>query len=525
MVDRIANTEWGAGVEISTSFIGNDAREELFESGRVVEDRDEFERFRSQSIQLNLNSTTRLDASVLRFNGEVEFEDSDFRERSRRTPLAASQPAFNRNRRSDSDELEYELGIDYEWQLGDDWVAKAIALRRREREDEAEQDLLGESNDSVEVRQETDETATETETITRLELDWSGPAAHLVELDFEAALNSLDNELRLLARRDGELVEVEVPGANNRVEEVRGDAQVRDTWEAGAISVESALGAEFSEIRQSAAGVPDQQFFFLKPSITLIHTPDRTIVNRLNLSREVSQLDFNDFVSSTNFSDDDLDRGNPGLEPQNTWLVEASSERRFGEVGVAKLTAFHRWVRDVEDQLPIGDRFEVPGNIGDGRRWGLEFEGTVPLMALGLEESRLDIEAGWEDSSVTDPVSGRTRRFSDQRKYRFESEFRQELIAQRWAWGFETEYLDESTVFELDEIDIDDRGFDLEFFIETTRYLGVKMQLVAQNLLDRKLIRDRTVFAGPRDTADVEFRELRERRRGRSLLLSVSGSF
>ena len=66
---------------------------------------------------------------------------------------------------------------------------------------------------------------------------------------------------------------------------------------------------------------------------------------------------------------------------------------------------------------------------------------------------------------------------------------------------------------------------DVEAFVETTRYFGVKMQLTVQNLLDRRFLRDRTVFDGPRSTSPVAFREIRDLRRGRSVLLSISGSF
>jgi len=531
VVDRNGNTEWGAGLRLSTSFFGNDADEDLIIDGRVVEDRDEFERNREHSIRVNANSVTRLDRVVLRFNGEAGFEDGDFRERSRRTPRIDGQPApaaaFNLDRRGDEDELEYELGTDIEWTPGSAWTAKLIGLRRREHERGVDQELLGPTSAEADLRQEAATETIETESIGRIELDWSGLDRHLLELNLEAALNSLDNELDLFAVQSGTgLVAIEVPGANNRVEELRGDMELRDTWEIGPkLSLESALGAEASEISQSGAGTRDRMFFFFKPSVALTHSPNRRVINRLNLSREIAQLDFSDFVSSTNFGDNDVDRGNPDLEPQQTWLAELSTEKRFGDVGAARLSVFHRWVRDVQDRLPIGDEFEVPGNIGNGRRWGVEFEGTVPLTPLGLEQSRLDIESGWEDSSATDPVTGDDRRFSGQRRFAFESQFRQDLVGAGWAWGFETEYIDDSRVFELDEIDVDDRGFDLEAFVETTRYLGVKMQLTVQNLLDREFIRDRTVFDGPRGTSDVEFRELRDRRRGRSVLLSISGSF
>lgn len=167
----------------------------------------------------------------------------------------------------------------------------------------------------------------------------------------------------------------------------------------------------------------------------------------------------------------------------------------------------------------------MPGNIGDGRRWGLTAEGTVPLNAIGIRRARLDLEARWEGSSVTDPVTGTDRRFSGQSRYALEGELRHDLVDAGWAWGIETEYIDRSVRFELDELDIDDRGVDVETFVETTRYFGVKMQLVVQNLLDRKFLRDRTVFDGPRGSSPVDFREARELRRGRSVLLSVSGAF
>ena len=249
------------------------------------------------------------------------------------------------------------------------------------------------------------------------------------------------------------------------------------------------------------------------------------MLNRIRFRRDIAQLNFGDFISSANFFDDDIDRGNPGLEPQQTWAAEVSTERRFGALGVAKVTVFHDWVRDVQDRLPIDGRFEVPGNIGNGRRWGASAEGTIALEPVGMEKARLDLEARWEHSAVTDPVTGMTRRFSGRRRYALEGELRQDLVEAGWAWGVESDYVDRAVAFELDELDIDERGVDVEAFVETTRYFGVKMQLTLQNLLDRRFFRDRTVFAGPRGSSPPDFREMRDLRRGRSVLLSISGSF
>ncbi|MEX2498437.1 MAG: TonB-dependent receptor [Wenzhouxiangellaceae bacterium] len=525
VIDRSGDTTWGAGISASTSFFGNTVDETLLLSGVPAELRDEFERSRSQELRLNANSTSRLGETTLRLNSEIRYRLSDFLERSRRTPVAAPENAFNLNQRSDDTQLDIELGGNLEWQPAAAWEARIIGLHRSSIADDEDRELLIVAPQPADLRRQADRDTTDRESIARLELDWNAHTDHLVELDLETALNSLDNTLVLRVGQDGMLVPVDVPGANNRVEELRGDLQLRDTWQLGDFSLESALGAEASRISQSGDGTPDQDFFFFKPSLTLVHAPHARSINRLRLAREIAQLNFGDFVSSANFFDDDIERGNPGLEPQQTWVAELSTERRFGPIAFARLSAFHNWVNDVQDLLPIENQFEVPGNIGDGRRWGLTAEGALPLHSIGMKQARIDLEARWENSSVTDPVSGADRRFSGRRRYALEGELRQDLVGARWAWGIETEYADRSVRFELDELDIDDRGVDVEAFIETTRYFGVKMQLTVQNLLDRQFLRDRTVFDGPRDASPVAFRELRDLRRGRSILLSVSGSF
>lgn len=525
MVDQSGNTTWGLGISAGTSFFGNTINERVLVGGANVEDRDEFERNRSRTLQLNGNSSTSFGEASLRFNGEIGYQKSDFLERSRRTPVSVTGNPFNLNRQSEDTELEFELGGDFEWPLAPNWKAKLIGLHNSTIADDENREILIVQPLPPELQRQAIRDTRQDESIGRLELDWTASADHLLELDFETALNSLDNALVLRISDDGELSPVDVPGANNRVEELRGEIELRDTWQLGIFSLESAVGAELSRISQSGGDTPDQSFFFLKPSLTLVHAPHERLLNRVRFSREIAQLNFGDFISSANFSDNDIDRGNPGLEPQQTWTAEVSSERRFGAIGVGTLSVFHSWVRDVQDRLPIDGQFEVPGNIGNGRRWGFTAEGTFPLLLLGLDQARLDLEARWLDSVVTDPVTGATRRFSGHRRYALEGEFRQDLVEAGWAWGIESDYVDRAVRFELDELDIDERGIDLEAFVETTRFFGVKMQLIVQNLLDRRFLRDRTVFSGSRESSEVDFREIRDLRRGRSVLLSVSGSF
>lgn len=525
VVDRRERTEWGLGLELSTSFIGNEADEVLFEGDRISEQRSEFERYRNQSVRLNANSQTTFERSRLNLNLELRYRDDDFRENSRRTPQNSNLDPFNLDQRGDTDHFRIEVGSELSWSASPDWSADFIGLLRRESIDNLDQRLLGPARDRLEITEASDQRTLTAETIGRIQLDWSGLERHLLELDVEAALNRLDNTLQLFGRTADGWTEIIVPGGNNEVEELRGELSLRDTWTGSGVSIESALDFEVSQLSQRDASAPDRRFFFFKPSLTLVHSATAGRVDRIRLRREIAQLDFSDFVSASNFGDADIDRGNPDLEPQQDWLLQVSSEQRFGDLGSARLTLFHRWVQDVQDRLPVEGQFEVPGNIGDGRRWGAALEGTAPLDVFGMKQARIDFETRWERSRVTDPVTGRSRRFSGQRHYEIETTVRQDLPALRMAWGVETEYEDHRAQFELDEIDRNASGLDLEPFIEWTRWGGVKMRLTLQNLLDRRFERDRRIFEPDRNAGDPRFRELRDRRRGRSLLLEISGSF
>jgi len=523
MVARRGNTRYAAGLEAEHFFFGNVADERLEADGVLAELRDDVDQTRGNDFAATFNSETDWPAMVARFNGKLEHQTSDFFERSQRIPQVANTVPFGVLRDTDSQEYELELGGDLQWQATTHANVKTILVLNREWEDRVSGHRR-ESDDLLIRRQRAERKTREAETIARTEVDWTGWQNHYLEFDLETALNVLDNRLELAVDEGGGFVDVPVPGADSRVEEWRGDVQISDSWQIDAWTLEPALGAEVSRISQSGPEGRERSFFFLKPSLALIHAPASERQTRINLRRSVAQLDFSDFVSATNFGDDEINFGNPALKPENTWIAEIAHERRFGEVGVATARVFFNYVRDLQDRLPMGGE-DVPGNIGEGRRWGMELETTLPMDPVGLADARLDMDLRWQDSSVRDPVTSRDRPFSGESKFRIDTELRQDVLAAQTAWGLKAFYRDAETRYELKELDISDNGVDLEFFIETTRFLSTKMRLVAQNLLDRRFGRDRRVFEQSRMDEAPAFREVRDFRRGRSLIFSVSGSF
>jgi hypothetical protein len=539
VIDRWGATQVRAGVSAGVSYVGNRAREVIRdvqgEADSIIEDRQESERFRNRWLRLNLNTVTSLgEHRTLRVNGEVQVSDEDNRLRSRRRPVGFGESeAVLRVLAGDRQQSRYEFGATLGSAFGEDWRARLIGLTRRNDSDDfdgLDRAFLGEDDGTgpLETLRQSDTDTVTTESILRTEWVWSGIEGHRLQFDLESAWNALDNALllRTIDETSGDLVTVDLPGSDRRVEEWRVDGRISDRFELAGLVVEPAIGGEFSRIRQQGEIGREQEFTFLKPAVSVIHAPAADRRSRMRIERTVAQLNFNDFVSAADFDDDELDFGNPTLGPQQTWIAELEHERRFGDIGVATLKAYHHWIQDRQERLPIGDGLDVAGNIGDGRRWGLSLETTLPLDALGLPSSRLDMRAGWEDSSIVDPVTGQERPLAWQRRYSLRTEFRQDLVVQGWAWGIETDYADRALEFGADEVNRHQNGLDVEAFIETTRFAGVKLRLLAQNLVDRPFDRDRLLFDGDRSAGSTPSRlEARRLRRDRSILLSVSGTF
>jgi len=365
-------------------------------------------------------------------------------------------------------------------------------------------------------------------------------ANHLFQINMETAFNSLDGSLLQREDSGAGLVDVSVPDANTRVEELRGDMLVRDNWSHGNFEISSGVGMELSRITQTGDTDLERTFFFIKPEGLLSYVPDTRQQTRLRLAREVSQLNFDDFLSATVFEDDDLALGNPDLQPETTWITELSYERRPGDYSMVKLTAFHHWISDVLDLLPLSSDFEAPGNIGKGKRWGLEIEGTVPLDRLGLAGARLDIKARWQDSAVTDPVTGSRRVLSgkqefgppdeygylrNESKYALTLDYRQDFEVSRVAWGWSLKTRAERPFYKVNELDIQNEGTEINSFIETTRWLGMKITFEVNRVFDVTEVRDRTFYTGARSLSEVDGYIQRERDGGRELVLRLNGTF
>ena len=538
--DNWNGIDYNLGLSGERSSTGEHSPEDVFDGSNVlIEKRLDDSVERGIKSSGNINASTRIGETLIQVNSKLSIDTEEEPKESSRIPQVSGGEARTELFLDDRKNLNFELGVNAERFININLLAKLIFLNSyTDYSNNSSQTSINAAGDQTLFRV-ADSNSIADEAIARLELNWTGLSAHAIQANFEGAYNSLDSSLDQTEDTGGGAVIVIVPGANTRVEEVRGDFLLRDTWSIGLFELDYGLGAEVSTISQSGDVNLDRNFFFLKPHSVLTYSPEQDKQSRIRLAREVSQLNFNDFVSASIFQDDDLALGNPNLSPDTTWLLEVSHERRFGQESVIKLTAFHHWISNVQDLLPITSTFEAPGNIGNGRRWGAVLESTLPLEWMGLTGAKLNIKARLQDSTVVDPVTGNNRElsgekgfggnpyisFNNENSYALILDYRQDFETAKVAWGVNVGTRSERSLYNVNELDVYDEGIAVNAFIETTKWFGLKFRLIGENLTDLSQLRDRTIYTGERDLSPVHIREISEEFEGIRITLAMSGSF
>lgn len=211
-----------------------------------------------------------------------------------------------------------EIGGDFTTQIAPKAELKLVALQSwRRHTHDSTSDEGGELSDFSQVR-------TSGESILRATATYEPSPGLSVEGGAEGAYNFLNGRTNLSV--DG--APVDIPNANARVNEKRGEVLVTATWRIGSRwNLEATARAEASTIRQSGDIKSSESFFFPKPRVLLIWSPNDDFQVRTRFEREVSQLDFADFVASANLSSGVVSAGNANLQPERRWVIETAFEK------------------------------------------------------------------------------------------------------------------------------------------------------------------------------------------------------
>jgi outer membrane receptor protein involved in Fe transport len=499
---RIVDDEKGQGPRVRTRPDGTVERDALYredKGARVAEAAAGYER-------RALGGALRLDATVKDQRTRADILETE------RSPVPSVETVVERE-----DVIEAEAGGRFERALTTRWALEAQALHHATRTRAGDRSVEGAETSATRVVSQAGES------IARALLRHDGVRASL-ELGGEAAFNSLDSRSAL--EENGQ--PVALPSANVRVEERRAEAFATATWRPrSTLTIEAGARVEASRLTQTGDSQLKKTFFYPKPRLLVTWARDEHHQLRLELERRVGQLDFEDFVSSTSLTSNTVTAGNPDLEPDKTWRLEASWERRFGKAGAIVLTARHDEISDAVDRVPIvgpGYAFDAPGNIGHATRNEIALNASLPFGAL-IRGGLLKADIVARRSRVVDPATGARRGLSDEPSLEGALHFTQDLPVHRMRWGVDAVLAEEKREYRFDEVRTDRVSARWSAFVETRPAPSWNLRLEVDNLTSGKVDRRREQYAGLRGAAPLKRIETRSLDHGAFAGLTLQRSF
>lgn len=444
-------------------------------------------------------------------------------QRNHVTPAAG--PQRDDRLRQDYRNTGYEVGGDVTRPLGGGAIKFVALANRREREnfdayyERLDEAVVGGFEQSQDARYD--------EVLGRF--SWSHPKVLglTFELGNELAYNRLDNYTELFELGPGGVrTRIDLPIDEAVVDELRTETYLNLGRQLGkSLRLDTVLAFETSRLTVDGDVPARRSLQFFKPGFTLDWKGPKGWHAQLGLQREVAQLDFYDFISSAELANDRVNGGNADLEPQRSWEARLTIDRPVLGTGQIKLELGHDRVSQLQDRILTEEGFDAPGNLGTGKRTFAHVTFDAPLDKLGIKATRLRFDGTVQDTSVTDPLSGQARPWSDfWPSWRWELELRRDLAM--WSYGMTLFDRDHFAFYRTDEIDdnFNQRIFAIAF-VEFRPDKRTTLRLDFDNALNTKGQRLRQFFDPNRSAAQPVVTEFRSRNSHVRVSFSINRTF
>ena len=453
---------------------------------------------------------------VTEVSHEVEYDDGDV--------IESNVPGLNPVRQAN-----WGLGADYRFEMaGGTTKLELDHARFRDTSAESEQKheyVNGDWDKSEAEAQAVDASDKET----GFTLSHARPVG-AAELEFGLDWRSKKRDIAYTnfaweAEDEGDPVVYELDDSiGSLIEETRVDPYVmvsgkgdRFAWEAGLRYETTKSDIRYREDGETE-GSASRDYNVLLPSLHLKWDLDDATRVNVSLARSLKRPNFNELVPALldgEYGDNDY-IGNPLLEPETANGIDLGFERRLGKHGVVGVNVFYRDVKNLIELVNTGewsedardnyeddleefldenpgaseDDFEfepeswvfTSANVGNGKVYGVEFDLSTPLTALGLPDTGVFLNYSWLNSKVDDFLG--SRRFNDQARSVYNVGFIHDLPALQASFG--ATYRKQGDAFSrivAEEVTVR-YGADLEVFVEKRFGKTLSLRLSAANLLD-----------------------------------------
>lgn len=484
--------------------------------GNLLETREE-ERVREQTeYQTSFNLGYQFDNSVVQFNGLYGESSPQYDTDRLITDYLedGSQEVSLERDHNPGERSNWEIGGDYEYEFGNGSKYRFLFIVN-DNKSEWERERYQVETDGEEKDLYLYNLGRDRERIMRTSYTWDTTDTQGIELGVERAVTIRDNGLRYGLPGVGEgspehggLIPVEIDNAFSTIEEVRYENFAVHNWQLNdKMALESSLIYEISTIEQTGDVNMERDFDFLRPKIDYRYDITNSIQFRATIEKDVSQLSFYDFSSSSDGSDDDknIQAGNPEIAQEQSWNLDLNLEYRLpNDLGVLNTSMFYRDIEDHIDRIDVSptpdDLQSARGNIGDAERYGLNFDASTRLSFLGVPNALLTLGLGVQDSSVTDPFLGIDRRMRHNSRWFGRSSFRHDITD--WDFSYGINYFNSAqdgsgrTYIDIEDVEREIGDYGLSLFMEKKAFGGVTFRFDMQNANDPQRCRERYRFEG-----------------------------
>lgn len=431
--------------------------------------------------------------------------------------------------------FERRTGGNGDWELSGDYVRplskslrlEALFVLRTDTHDRDNDNFRAIGNREIFIGGD-DEDETAKETILRTTLDWAVADRHNLEIGAEGAINSLDIFQTIFDVVDGEQVNQDIFNSDQKVSEDRVEVFSTYNWKAtNKLELDTGLAWEFSRLDQVGSDVDvNRTLKFVKPSFDAFFIATGATRLWFSFKRDVGQLDFEDFVAEVDRNDDEIDLGNPDLEPETSWDFEVGAEHQLADnKGLVNGRVFYRRVNDVSDRIPFGDFETQPGNIGSGNHYGFELESSLRLAEFNLIDAVLGATYLWQDSSVVDAFTGRRRDFALTGEHKLSVNFRHDIKALGLSYDLEFSNDGPRLLSEFDRLREGNPRPNLKLTVEKQVWDDVVLRVLWDNVFKTSSFRRTTVFTPNQGSGMLSSIQLRRIRPMVDVGVSLVGRF
>jgi outer membrane receptor protein involved in Fe transport len=400
-------------------------------------------------------------------------------------PAAASFPSSHKIRSA-------EIGANWDRSFGPVEVT-LVGLQRLER------NAYFNASISSGVNQTFTSVSDTSESILRSTVRYIPSQTLTLEGGLEGAYNLLDGHSSFISSG----ARVALPASDPKVNEKRGEANIQASWRfAPDWSLEAGTRFEFSTI--SAQGVPAREFSFIKPRLLLSWAPITNMQLRARVERVVGQLNFDNFIASSNFSSNGISAGNLGLKPDQRWQFEGDFEYHFWDKGALVLSYTRENITDLVDFIPIGGGLDGPGNIPKAINNIYNLELSMPLDRLGWEGGTFKPSLVWKDAAVPDPVTGQIRQISGVQDRKLVFNFLQDIPAWHSSIELTTQTAFKRPNFRIAQVNyLQLRPLYVELDWDYKPKPDLDLQIKLQNIVPYQYDLTQFNYAGPRDISPL----------------------